>query len=240
VAVATGALFNRTQQFANQVLFGASVENDRQMQFTADPVLGTPQTYDYYRAFARDPELFNTCDEEPKFPVYLKKKHCKQWFYIPCESGPVFQQLVLKTSLMLGQESPPPVFWSTQILSATEHITQISGSRYVYDFEFSEPIPNVDDEAFMIVKTNQCPIDKVNIPLSRHPKASMNDPFVQQMRFIQDQSLQSSSNLCIADLVGTTVKVYSASHPKLTEQTWESLRLKAALDAYNQFRVPSR
>ena len=151
ILAATGALLTRTSTYANQFLFGANVENDRQLQITSDPVVGNALTYTYFRAFASDPALFQQCDKDPPFPVYLKRKCGKRWYFIPLESGRVFQQLVLKTSLMLGPETPPPVFWPTRISTMTEH--QVPGSnppQYEYDIQF-DPAVNVLSGGELIV-----------------------------------------------------------------------------------------
>ena len=69
-----------------------------------------------------DPDLFVVRDDEPPEPMYLKRKCNKKWYCVPLLAGPVFQQLVLRTSLMLGTDTPPPVFWSTRIESVTEEV----------------------------------------------------------------------------------------------------------------------
>ena len=63
---ATGAFLQHSNAYVNHALFGANAENDRQLQIQSDPVVGKDQIYEYYRAFANDPDLFCCSETEPE------------------------------------------------------------------------------------------------------------------------------------------------------------------------------
>src|SRR5207237_8099991 len=112
----------------HKILFGASLERDRTMEFKADPVTGKDDVYDYYLAFARDPELFVASPKEPSCPVYMKKKRGATWYWIPTSAGGVFLQLVLKTTFLRGPDTPPPTSWPTMIEDIT--FLMVDGKPY--------------------------------------------------------------------------------------------------------------
>lgn len=239
VVAITGALVNRTRQFTDHLLFGASVETDRQMQFTADPVVNNTETYDYYRAFAHDPELFRVCDSEPDFPVYLKQKSGCRWYYIPCESKFVFQQLVLRTSIMLGQETPPPIFWSTRIKNVSQPVAkevpgpkEDSGTAYLEQtIELETPVPN-DPGATLYVKLNTCPESNLVIKLVDDANADPN------RRTVTSVVTQVAKPL--PDIKGLSAKFYSPREPNMGPQSWEAQRLQVALEVFlhNRSQAP--
>lgn len=232
IVQATTALIARSQQFTDHLMFGGNLETDRQMQFTADPVVGKSETYDYYRAFAQDPDLFNVSDKEPPFPVYLKKKHGDRWYYVSCEHGGVFQQLVLRTALMLGQETPPPVFWPIGIASVSPpRLVKPPGAippYYLYTIVLSQPVPN-DAQAYLLVALCECPKRRRLVSLLPDPRQDPNAQFTDTFVAHERDPLW--------EIAGCRARFYSSSNPNMGRASSDELRLKAALDAFRQYQT---
>jgi hypothetical protein len=91
-------------------------DRKRTMSLNADPVTDQNDVYARYLAFAGDPNLLVCSDERPRCPVHVLRKWHKKYYWIPCEAGPAFMDLVLKTALMRGPETAPPAAYQVKIL----------------------------------------------------------------------------------------------------------------------------
>jgi hypothetical protein len=139
----TGALLTAMHTYTNRLLFGGTFDSNRQMQFSSDPVSGNSDIYDCYRAFVQDSSLFCSSDEKPTGAVYLARKRCGRWYWVPLDAGPMFLQLTLKTAFMRGPDAPPPIYWSTTVDSVTPRYDK-NGKPipFKYVIAFSSEVPN--------------------------------------------------------------------------------------------------
>ena len=102
-------------------LAGGSSGRQRQLSFHADPLVDRPDIYELYHAFAHDPGLFVESDEKPQCPVHVHRKRGHKHYWVPCEAGPVFQALVMRTSFApapAAAESPAYDVKVEQVLEA--------------------------------------------------------------------------------------------------------------------------
>ncbi|QDU19075.1 hypothetical protein [Urbifossiella limnaea] len=77
---------------------GGSSGRQRQLSFHADPVVDRPDVYELYAAFAHDPGLFVESYDPPRCPVHVHRKRDHKHYWVPCEAGPAFQALVMRTA----------------------------------------------------------------------------------------------------------------------------------------------
>jgi hypothetical protein len=121
----------------------------RVMALNADPVTDQNDVYERYLAFAADPALLVCDDNPPGFEVHLLRKWCKKYYWIPCEGGPAFLELVLKTALMRGPEPPPPAAYEVRIVQVINVVPVIMRDATNATLVFDKPVPN--GEATLIV-----------------------------------------------------------------------------------------
>jgi hypothetical protein len=95
-------------------------DRKRTMTLNADPVTDQNDVYARYLEFAGDPNLLVCSEERPECPVHLVRKWHKKYYWIPCEAGPAFMDLVLKTALMRGPETAPPAAYTVKILDVID------------------------------------------------------------------------------------------------------------------------
>jgi hypothetical protein len=95
-------------------------DRKRTMALNADPVTDQNDVYACYLAFARDSNLLVCSDERPLYPVHILRKWRKKYYWIPCEAGPAFMDLVLKSALMRGPETAPPAAYQVKILDVMD------------------------------------------------------------------------------------------------------------------------
>ena len=83
--------------------YDATATDDRKrvMALNADPVTDQNDVYARYMAFVSEPDLLMCSDTPPGCPVHILRKWRKKYYWIPCEAGPAFLDLVLKTTLIL-------------------------------------------------------------------------------------------------------------------------------------------
>ena len=86
--------------------YDASTTGDRKrvMALNADPVIDQNDIYAHYLAFAADPNLLICSHEPPPFRVHILRKWRHNYYWVPCEAGPAFLDLVLKTALCADQK----------------------------------------------------------------------------------------------------------------------------------------
>src|SRR5262249_10319193 len=86
-----------------------TAKRSRTMSFNADPVVTENDVYSRYINFANDPGLFCVCDHPPPCAVHIHRKCGKRHYWVPVDAGPAFFDLVMKTSIIRGPESAPPI-----------------------------------------------------------------------------------------------------------------------------------
>jgi hypothetical protein len=134
------------RKVTNTNLLGGMGDRKRVMTFNGDPVTDQNDVYEQYLAFANNPSLLIVSDEPPRCPVHLQKKCGHKHYWIPCEAGPAFLDLVLKTSLMRGPETVPPVpgAYEVKILDVENVSKIVEGERDIGNgtVVFDKPVPN--------------------------------------------------------------------------------------------------
>jgi len=128
--------------FHNTLTLGATARREKIMSFYADPVTDQNDIYETYLAFAATPNLLFVSDVKPPCPVVACRKFCGQYFWVPFEAAPLFQELVLKTTFMRGPETAPPAAYEVQIVAARD--VKLTGSRDALNatLYFDKEVPN--------------------------------------------------------------------------------------------------
>jgi hypothetical protein len=228
VAASTSAFLSSMRNFTDRVILGATAERDRTMQFLADPVTGKNDIYEYYTAFASDPELFCTSTDEPTCAVHIKKKCEGKWYWVPANAGGVFLELSLKTTFMRGPQTPPPIYWESRIASVAHRIDSVTGkpraSEYV--ITFFEPVPNDQMPGFYLtVDLDGC--RELSIPLMHFGAVQYPIP--------PTNILFAQYNSELPDLTNRRVKVFAPNMPNLGSESPAEIRLDQAVENYRNF-----
>ena len=125
--------------------YDATATDDRKrvMALNADPVTDQNDVYARYMAFVSEPDLLMCSDTPPGCPVHILRKWRKKYYWIPCEAGPAFLDLVLKTTLMRGPEAAPPSAYQVKILDVIEVTPAGPGiDSTTAIVAFDTPVPN--------------------------------------------------------------------------------------------------
>ncbi len=101
---------------------GGTADRKRIMSFSSDPITDQNDVYERYLDFANNPTLLCVSDQAPCGPVHLHRKCGKKHYWIPCEAGPAFLDLVMKTAIMRGPETLPPAAYEVTITSVDQPI----------------------------------------------------------------------------------------------------------------------
>jgi hypothetical protein len=118
-------------------------DRKRTLSLNADPVTDQNDVYARYLAFADDPNLLVCSDEHPQGPVHVWRKWHKKYYWIPCDAGPAFLDLVLKTALMRGPETAPPAAYQVKILDVMDVTAAPAGiDSKTATVVFDNPVPN--------------------------------------------------------------------------------------------------
>lgn len=139
---AAGLFTSVARNFGHTFGLSSSVGRQKVMSFKADPVTNQNDIYEAYLAFAHNPELFVVCDTPPACPVHCQKKCGKKYYWVPCEAGAAFQELVLKTTLMRGPETAPPGAYEVQISRVSNVEPTGRGDSVAAVVVFSAEVPN--------------------------------------------------------------------------------------------------
>jgi hypothetical protein len=127
-------------------------DRKRVMSLNADPVTDQNDIYQLYLSFAGDPNLLVSANEPPPCPVHILRKCGKTYYWIPCEAAPAFLDLVLKTALMRGPETAPPVPAAYEVkIVQVLNVTPVGGGRDATNatLVFDKAVPN--GEATLVV-----------------------------------------------------------------------------------------
>jgi hypothetical protein len=154
-----------TRTLVNEYDATGTGDRKRTMTLNADPVTDQNDVYARYLAFAGDPNLLMCGDHHPRCPVHVLRKWHKKYYWIPCEAGPAFMDLVLKTALMRGPEAAPPAAYQVKITDVID-ITPAKGKdSTTATVVFDTKVPNgegsvvVDLEDGRRVRVSLLPID---------------------------------------------------------------------------------
>jgi hypothetical protein len=130
---------------------GGVFDRKRTMALNADPITDQNDIYERYLAFAHDPNLFVASDDPPPCPVHLQKKCGRKYYWVPAAAGPAFLDLVLRTALMRGPETVPPVpaAYEVKIVQVLEVGKVGRGDLTNATLVFDKAVPN--GEATLVV-----------------------------------------------------------------------------------------
>jgi len=102
---------------SGMISFTGNAHAQCSMSFRADPVTDQNDIYEAYLKFAHDPGLLVESDSPPPGPVHIQAALRQEVLLGPLRGCPAFLDLVLKTSLMRGPETPPPAAYVVKILT---------------------------------------------------------------------------------------------------------------------------
>lgn len=248
LATATLAVLSTMQSVTSKLLFGTSLERDRQMQIYADPVVATDDVYTYYLAFAHDPTLFVCSDTPPPCPVHVQKKCGHKWYWVPEDAAGVFLQLALHTTFMRGTDPPPPVVWATTIQKIeTECGAFGEPLQNKYVVYLAPPVPN--DKGLLFIDTAdgkglELPIQAIDqMPYkcsdSKQPgpqqQGVKGPPRGTQMGMLYTQAAPDVAKQ-FGTLTGQSARFYSENYPNKGVQSPDRARLEEAVQAYQAMR----
>jgi hypothetical protein len=158
-----------TRTVSDQYGANGAANRRRVMALNADPVTDQNDIYERYLAFANDPGLLMCGDAPPEGPVHLLRKWCKRYYWVPCEAGPAFLDLVLKTALMRGPEavSAAPAAYEVRIGQVID-VKPVGDGRDATNATliFDKAVPNgeatliVDLDDGRRVRASLTPVDK--------------------------------------------------------------------------------
>jgi hypothetical protein len=139
------AAASAVRDFVRKTSFGASAKRDKLMSLHADIITNQNDIYEMYFAFAGDPSLLAVTDELPDCGVHIYRKHGGKYYWVPSEAGPVFQQLVMRTTFMRGADTLPAPYYAVKIVRFEKDWMAEDGDegpiRYVVLY-FDQPVPN--------------------------------------------------------------------------------------------------
>jgi hypothetical protein len=127
--------------FGHTFGLNATTSRAKIMNFFADPVTTSNDVYELYFTYARDPNLLMISDRKPTCAVVCEKQCGRKWYYIPIEAAPVFQDLLLKTSLLRGPETAPPGAYEVQITAVHVDLVRKDGTL-VATLTINPSVPN--------------------------------------------------------------------------------------------------
>jgi hypothetical protein len=205
-------VFSFLRTFSNQLNFGGSDRLDRTMSFHADPVTDKNDIYELYLAFSDNPSFFVVTDTDPGCAAHIKRKCSGKYYWVPVEAGRVFQQLVLATTFMRGQEAAPPLAYEVTVTNAvaTEEMKNGVFKGYV---EFDQPVPNGE-----AVLTAKLPGGRtIRLPLSPYTEVLPGEKTVpdpgQMIKRLQATWNTKKQNYTALDLNGAKGRVFSVDYP---------------------------
>lgn len=194
--------------------FSAAGEADRKrvMSFTANPVTDQNDIYLKYLTFARNPELLVECDSPPCGAVHIMKKCGKQYYWVPCEAGPAFQELVMNVSFMRGV---PQTAYQVKVVEVVEDPKPSSESYYVAKLAFDKEVPNGEATLIFTSSTGvQWRADLYAVRLDKENKQVKTGVPTKQLRA---QWPRSKDSFGPDDLRGRSVRIYSRDYPPETQ-----------------------
>ena len=187
-----------------------------------------------YLNFAKNPSLFFASCEKPSCRVHLLRYQDERYYWIPCEAGPAFLDLVLYVSQMRSRATPETVHtpYEVKINQVLEHEAvfgrDVSNATIVFD----KPVPN--GEATMIVL-----LDKGRkVPMSLWPVSKDDQKVVklgEPTNRLKVQWSPEKDRVSVQQLPQRTALIYSHDFPK--EAPVPDPVLKQIASDINQIRV---
>ena len=222
----TGAILASMHGYTNKLLYGGSFDCNRQMQFSADPVAGKSDIYDYYIAFVREPSLFCSSEQKPRGAVHIAKKSGDRWYWVPTEAAALFLQLALKTTVMRGPDPAPPIYWETTIEDVApqynektgEELKQAIGGQMVtvkYFVTLASEVPNGDNGGVAEVTLADGSKQQFELHKLR---------FYNPIKGVADQTLKT-----VPDTVTATKIIYVTYDPTKSKRTIDEFKGRPCL-----------
>src|SRR5262249_22491624 len=97
--------------------------------------------------------LLVVTDEKPPCPVHIMRKCGGKYYWVPPEAGPVFLQLVLRTTFMRGPDTapPPPTYYEVKVVGV-DRLRDKTGTvldpspagDVTFYIQFDKKVPNGD------------------------------------------------------------------------------------------------
>jgi hypothetical protein len=218
--------------YTDHLFFGGGGSSDRQMTFKSDPVTGKLDIYDLYAAYAHDPALFSCSDQDPGCAAHIKLKCEGKWYWVPTDAAPIFLQLVLRTTFMRGPDRPPPIYYSTTLISVEPHKTFKDSLVFRFD-------PKVRNDSGHVIVT-LADGRTVRLDVVRTLEDEQGEPLPKAERqggwtsFLLSTEKLEAKSVKQADLKGRPVQYYSQNYPNLGSRSPEDERLDAALSQYRR------
>ncbi len=191
----------------------ATAKRSRTMSFNADPVVTENDVYTSYINFANDPGLFCVSDHAPSCTVHIHRKCGKKHYWVPAEAGPAFFELVMKTAIMRGPETAPPIpaAYETTIREVLNPKAIAGRDATNATLLFDKEIPNgnatmvfeMDGGRKVRVRLFQVDHDQDKVKISRGIKT----------KILDIQWSPKQDNFGVNDLVGKAVRIYSHDFP---------------------------
>ena len=184
----------------------------RTMSFNAEPVTTQNDVYQKFIDFVKVPGQLEVSRQPPRCAVHIMRKsgHCYYW--VPCEHGPAFFDLCMKTTFMRGKDDPPvtiPGFTTVTIKDVM--IIPLKGKDpdrpdlVNANIQFNKKVPN--DSATLVV---DLPDRKITLRLYHMTNVPI-APDNTDTLFAQWD--MKSLNLQPAELKGRTARLYSYTFP---------------------------
>jgi hypothetical protein len=244
IARKTGAIFTAMHGYTNKLFFGGSFDLKRDMQIGADPVTGKTDIYDYYMAFANDPDLFYVTAEKPRCPHHIAKKCGRNWYWVPVEASGVFLQLALRTTVMRGPDTPPPILWSTTLTKLSprydENGISLADTENKYVATFTTALDN--DKGFATVslangKKEKLALFKLDtmpyVAIKKNQPEIPNTSKTSSVLYVVFD--QKAAKTTVESFANRPAQIYLPDHPDLTVPlSVDAQRLQNALVNYRR------
>jgi hypothetical protein len=206
----------------------------RVMALNADPITDQNDVYARYLAFVSEPNLLICSDEPPPWPVHILRKWRKRFYWIPCEAGPAFLDLVLKTALMRGPETAPPGSYQVKILDVVDVTPAPQGTDSVTaTVVFDNAVPNGEGSLVVDLDDGR----RVRVPLLNTATDADNKrvPLGQPTTRLEITWSPIKDGFTKHNLIGRPGRVYSRDYPPEAAAPNPVLQ-KIAIDV-NQIKV---
>ena len=198
--------------FSDTLSFTASSQHEGQLSLKANPVTDHNDIYEAYLAL-RDPSFLRESKCKPNFPVHICREHCGNFFWIPCDQGQLFLELVLKTSMMCGAETiPPPAYMRTIVKIAK--VEQADEGAINAWLQFNESVPN--GSATMVFSMDG---RKLRLKLRHYGEPQFGEDKVpnpgDDTKYLVGQWIPKDTGFGPDDLIQKSVSIYSDDYPAI-------------------------
>jgi len=197
----TAALAKFTRVFKNIWNLGEDLTRSRKLSYWAEPVTNADDVYEAYIQFAKDPNLFVATREPPKCDVHIQKKCHGCYYWVPAAAAPAFQELVLRTALLRGQDTI--VGYRERRCVGLRLIGSLGNEGDRFWIDFDAPVPNGASTLVVILADGR----KYKQRALKDAKVKDGAPVsALEVQLVPDSPLRDSA-------VGSVVRVYSDLYP---------------------------